>query len=132
MARLQKAEENGRLKKFGVCLGKLEDSRKGCVACEWCKEVFNVQNNKLHCKINLNTKVTQHQKKEVLKRSAALRASDCRPKTAAVFMIVDDGASPDLRQTPQEDEPRALPQTEMQFSILIKIYSFPFKSILFI
>ena len=82
VARLQKAEENGRLKKFGVCLGKLEDSRKGCVVCERCKEVFNVQNNKLHCKINLNTKVTQHQKKEVLKRSAALRAPDCRQKSS--------------------------------------------------
>ena len=102
VAKLGLEEKSGRLKKFGASLGTYEDSSKGNVVCNRCEDLVNVQNDKKYAKINLNSKMVQHQKTiKCIKASrrtplATIQAPNCRPLTYVV-RIVDDMASPDIQ-----------------------------------
>ena len=99
VAKLGLEEKSGRLKKFGASLGTYEDSSKGNVVCDRCEDLVNVQK---YAKINLNSKMVQHQKEikctKASRRTplATIQAPNCRPLTYVV-RIVDDMASPDIQ-----------------------------------
>jgi len=73
-------------------MGTNEESSEGCVVCDRCQALVNVQNAKGHWKINLNSKMPQHKRtnkciKKCMRPPLVTVQAQCRPLCHTVKIV---------------------------------------------